>query len=121
MSAETWQTYSYNKLPKPDLFLHTTVLAGVRQSLWHRIGSAEVLDFSKVRFKSDAQEEELDVVDPDERESRLWHVWRIDKDWKTVRKALFDDQSIYPGAAFPPKMVDYIVKHGYGLLLDSGL
>ena len=120
MSTETWQSYSCDTLPEPDLFLHTTVLAGIRQSLWHKIGNAEIVDFHKVKFKSDAQDS-LDVDDSDERESRIWHVWKIGKKWKTVKKALFDDESIYPGAAFPPETVDYIVKHGHRALFDSGL
>ena len=61
MSTETWQSYSYDTLPEPDLFLHTTVLAGIRQSLWHKIGTAEIVDFHKVKFKSDAQDS-LDIV-----------------------------------------------------------
>ena len=67
--ADEWNSYSYADLPKPDIFLHTTVLAGVRLSLWEQIGSSQVPDFSKVRFKYDAQDD-LDVINPDERKKQ---------------------------------------------------
>ena len=91
-------------LVKPDLFLHTTVLAGERLGYWEKTGKVRPIDYSAVRFKLNA-EDELVVV-PDDTKSKLWHVWQVGYEWRTIKKKLYEDEAIFPGSVYPPLAIE---------------
>ncbi len=96
-----------------EFFMHTTVDAGVTESLWYKIGKAEVVDYSKALFKDIYHENAEPKVEPYEVDSYpYWVVWHANGE----RTQIGADVDIYPeaelGLVHSPDEVVYRIEVG---------
>ena len=109
-SSKELLSHSEQRLPEPDMFLHTTVLAGVKMGTWERVGMASPIDFTMATFKS-ADHDYLRDKNPDDKLCKKWQVWKINEDRSIVKKNLYEDKRYMPGWVYPPKVVEYIIQN----------
>lgn len=96
-----------------EFFTHTTVNAGVKQSLWEKIGSSDAVDSSGALFKEVYYENGLPDIEPFEADSyHSWIVWNINGEWQHIGADIDKYPNAELGAVFPPGSIVYRIEYG---------
>ena len=96
-----------------EFFTHTTVNAGINQSLWEKIGSSDVVDSSDALFKEVYYENGLPDIEPFEADSyHSWIIWSINGEWQHIGSEIDKYPNAELGAVFPPDSIVYRIKNG---------
>jgi hypothetical protein len=96
-----------------DFFTHTTVLAGVKLKLWHKIGYSKVVaNFNDAWFIG------YDYTGVDDIQIYMWSndhkwvAWQINKPFKRIGGDVHKYYGAEPGSAFAPRNIIYRIDHG---------
>ncbi len=95
-----------------EFFVHTTVNAGVRQELWHKIGKAEIVDYSEALFKEIYDEDGMPTVEPDADSYHSWIIWHVNGDWQQIGDRVDEYPEAQLGSVYSPSSILYRIEIG---------